>query len=280
MPLLYIDGANYIDNTDPKWEVYLAFVHSGTAAAEKHLAGFCTVYSFYAYPARRRLRLSQILVFPPFQRRGIASKILEQVYARARECGALDLTVEDPSEAFQLLRESVDVKRIVGSSSFYVDAVEDLLSKSKLMLSNGIRADTLLLPTRAVYERAERELKIHKAQLRKVWEVLLLMRLKSSNWEDDGLVQRVVEQIVRARLSSQESEKRLRDAARNKLVVDFKDDNFMMTKFVYLAPSQQVKYEEPSEEDKAKSVAYDKDVIQTRMECLEKINQSLKYNID
>ena len=69
---------------------------------------------------------------------------------------------------------------------------------------------------------------------------------------------------------------RLRDAARNKLVVDFKDDNFMMTKFVYLAPSQQVKYEEPSEEDKAKSVAYDKDVIQTRMECLEKINQSLQ----
>ncbi len=78
MPLLYVDGANYIDNEDPKWDIYLCLV--GGPSSPRAVAGFCTVYSFYAYPERRRLRLSQILVLPPFQRRGLASRMLEQVY--------------------------------------------------------------------------------------------------------------------------------------------------------------------------------------------------------
>ena len=44
--------------------------------------GFCTVYNYYAWPDRKRLRLSQILVFPPFQRQGIGQLL--------RACGTLE----------------------------------------------------------------------------------------------------------------------------------------------------------------------------------------------
>ena len=81
LPLLYVDGANYIDNTDPRWSVYLGVSSNGT------ICGFATVYTFYAYPARERLRLSQILVLPPHRGRGVASSLLRRAYDDAARRG-------------------------------------------------------------------------------------------------------------------------------------------------------------------------------------------------
>lgn len=55
--------------------------------------GFCTLYTFYAYPDKRRFRLSQILVLPPFQRHGIGAALLEGAYAMADKYDATDVTV-------------------------------------------------------------------------------------------------------------------------------------------------------------------------------------------
>ena len=258
MPLLYVDGANYIDNTDPRWEVYLAL--KGGA-----IAGFATVYSFYAYPARERLRLSQILVFPPFQRQGLASSLLERVYADAAARGALDLTVEDPSDEFQLLREKVDVRRL-SQSDQYAGAVEDALRKSKEMLANGMKAETLLLPTKRIYNKAESELKIHRAQLRKLWEVLLLRELRRSGWQN---ADQVVKQIVTHRLSSTASEKKLQAASQNKHIIDRNKDNFIMTRMFLPVPFP--KTTEQTEEERAKALEYDAERIGARMVGLEKL---------
>ena len=168
MPLLYVDAANYIDNTDPKWDIYLAVFRNNNSnnsssnnSSSRSVAGFCTVYSFYAYPETQRLRLSQILVMPPFQRKGIASGILQKVYATAVERECTDLTVEDPSEEFQKVRERVDLKRILDAEeNFYQKEVRAILDKSKAMLSNGMKAETLLLPTKTIYKKAEKELKV------------------------------------------------------------------------------------------------------------------------
>lgn len=269
MPLLYVDGANYIDNTDSKWEIYLAIMKQGTSEANKTtttVAGFCTVYSFYAYPERKRLRLSQILVFPPFQRKGIASAILKQVYENAVASEALDLTVEDPSEEFQLLRENIDVKRVVVSSPFYQDAVRDLLAKSKDMLANGIRADTLLLPKKNIYEKAERELKIHKAQLRKVWEILLYKCLEQENWPNG---EKIIKEIVRSRLSSDMEEKRMQQQASLKALVEgVGGENFIMMRSS--VPQQNFKMES-TEEEKAQKREYDLEQIELRIQTLNKI---------
>lgn len=55
--------------------------------------GYCTLYTFYAYPDRKRYRLSQILVLPPFQRKSVAANLLKAVYTLAEQINAVDVTV-------------------------------------------------------------------------------------------------------------------------------------------------------------------------------------------
>lgn len=66
--------------------------------------GFCTVYRFFSYPDRQRLRVSQVLVLPPFQRQGVGRALLEAVYALADSHNALDVTVR-PNLHFLLLMD-------------------------------------------------------------------------------------------------------------------------------------------------------------------------------
>ena len=55
--------------------------------------GFATVYSVFSYPDRKRMRVSQVLVLPPFQRQGVGRALLQSVYALADSHNALDVTV-------------------------------------------------------------------------------------------------------------------------------------------------------------------------------------------
>lgn len=55
--------------------------------------GFATTFEFYAWPTRSRLRLSQLLVLPPQQRRGIGAALLEAVHLTAQQRDALDVVV-------------------------------------------------------------------------------------------------------------------------------------------------------------------------------------------
>ena len=44
------------------------------------IAGYATIYQYYAYPANTRPRISQVLILPPFQRKGLGSKLLNTIY--------------------------------------------------------------------------------------------------------------------------------------------------------------------------------------------------------
>jgi len=62
------------------------------------------VYRFYAYPDRARLRVSQVLVLPQHQRRGVGRALLQAAHAAARACDALDVTVRPGPDVPQGLR--------------------------------------------------------------------------------------------------------------------------------------------------------------------------------
>ena len=47
----------------------------------------------FTYPDRRRMRVSQVLVLPPFQRQGIGRALLQSAYALADTHDALAVTV-------------------------------------------------------------------------------------------------------------------------------------------------------------------------------------------
>ena len=56
--------------------------------------GFATLYNgVFSYPDRRRMRVSQVLVLPPFQRQGVGRAILQSAYALADTRNAHYVTV-------------------------------------------------------------------------------------------------------------------------------------------------------------------------------------------
>ncbi|CAI5474058.1 unnamed protein product [Closterium sp. Yama58-4] len=145
----FIDNGQPIDSTDPLWTLSVVLQRpaapssssppSATAAAasapsaasgakegaaasakgeeEVVVVGFCTIYSFYHHPNSTRLRLSQILVLPPYQAMGHGSQLLNQVHAMACRVHAYDITVEDPSDDLQQLREALDCMRLLSLPS-------------------------------------------------------------------------------------------------------------------------------------------------------------------
>uniref|UniRef100_A0A1B6GEC1 Histone acetyltransferase type B catalytic subunit n=1 Tax=Cuerna arida TaxID=1464854 RepID=A0A1B6GEC1_9HEMI len=165
--LFYIDAASYIDVDDSKWQFFVLYEkYKSPTGVECHaVAGYCTVYEYYAYPDRTRPRVSQMLVLPPFQRRGLGVHLLCSVYQHYRGVNAVtDITVEDPNEEFQHLRDYVDASLCSTLDSF---------SPDKLRLGfNPAMADEACL-----------KFKINKKQARRVYEIL---RLKETNIHDDS----------------------------------------------------------------------------------------------
>ncbi|RWS18177.1 histone acetyltransferase type B catalytic subunit-like protein, partial [Leptotrombidium deliense] len=114
--LWFIDAASYIDIEDDRWDFFLLYEkvvsngipngQSGTSVIGYHFVGYMTVYRYYAYPENTRPRISQVLVLPPFQKKGLGVRLLEAVYSYYKtKKSVIDVTVEDPSDNFTRLRD-------------------------------------------------------------------------------------------------------------------------------------------------------------------------------
>ena len=107
---LHIDGASYIDDQDPRWELFLIF------GPQNEFIAYATVYPFLTAAGgnlkegfRERIRISQVFVLPPYQGQGHGRHLLQAIYNNAKERNALEITVEDPSEDFRRLRDGLDL---------------------------------------------------------------------------------------------------------------------------------------------------------------------------
>ncbi|KAJ2887314.1 histone acetyltransferase 1 [Coemansia aciculifera] len=118
--LFYIEGAQFIDDSDDRWRVFTVFerlVIGGMASYT--LVGFCTMYQFFSWPDRKRPRISQFLVLPPFQGQGHGSELYRYIYqAVLHNAEYADLTVEDPSEAFDDMRDRNDMRYLIQQDAF------------------------------------------------------------------------------------------------------------------------------------------------------------------
>lgn len=177
----------------------------GSGGADTHVvAGFATVYKFYAFPHGTRLRLSQILVPTPLQRRGVATTLLQAVRAVAVSSGAVDVTVEDPTDALQKLRvRALSHRLMYVLYSQDADSVADRVLRgttvqevADLRAARGIaevagaaraavagaqaastaeaRQASLECPAAVAAQLRER-LRLCKPQIRIVWEALLFL---------------------------------------------------------------------------------------------------------
>lgn len=176
--LLLVDGSNPIDVTDPNWEMYVIVEKIADPQGDHlhRLLGFAALYRFYHYPASLRLRLSQILVLPPYQQKGYGRRLLELLNHVAISESVYDLTVEEPVESLQRIRYYIDVPRLLACSSVQ-SAVNTAATRLKeANLSKRTQSSQLLPPLTAVDE-VRKSLKINKKQFIKCWEILIYLAL-------------------------------------------------------------------------------------------------------
>ncbi|OAF70109.1 Histone acetyltransferase type B catalytic subunit [Intoshia linei] len=144
--LFFVDAASYINVNDTSWNVFYLF--ETTQDVHKFI-GFITTYSFYKYPGTRRLRVSQAMILPPYQRRGHGSRLLKSIYQWAHQNSRIqDVSVEDASDQFQRIRDFVEYDIIKCSDEFKNDtlpyyspfqgAVADKISKKFCILRRRI----------------------------------------------------------------------------------------------------------------------------------------------
>ncbi|XP_041372189.1 histone acetyltransferase type B catalytic subunit-like isoform X2 [Gigantopelta aegis] len=164
--LFYIDAASFIDVDDDRWHYYLLFEkYKSNGNPMYAIVGYMTVYNYYAYPEKIRPRISQVLILPPFQKQGHGAQLLQTFY---NDCytrsEVLDITVEDPSENFQRLRDFVDTNNCIKLRYFQTD-----------YLYEGFSEDMV--------REAQDKLKLSKRQARRVYEILRLKVTDEKNKE-------------------------------------------------------------------------------------------------
>lgn len=104
----YIETASSIDFNDDKWEVVYIVKRIGE---QKMFVGYCTLYTFHNPFLGSKIRICQVLILPPFQGHGYGRKLLLFIYnLAASRSNISEITVEDPAEGFQNLRDLVDME--------------------------------------------------------------------------------------------------------------------------------------------------------------------------
>ncbi|KAK0569999.1 histone acetyltransferase 1 [Tilletia horrida] len=129
--LFNIEAASYLHEDEDNWEFYTVFERTKATTAEGqetdryHFIGYTSLYRFWCYPELFRIRLAQFVVLPPYQQQGhgpaLFSHVTDQMQTRPE---VLELTVEDPSEAFDRLRDSADLRRLLAPGGFEEQALK------------------------------------------------------------------------------------------------------------------------------------------------------------
>jgi len=117
----FIETADSLDFSVDRWEAVFLFkvLKQSISTTDQvvniqhryALVGYVTLFSFQNPILGAKLRICQALIFPNFQRQGLGHKMLITIYelAKSRQ-EVVEVTVEDPAPAFQILRDQVDCK--------------------------------------------------------------------------------------------------------------------------------------------------------------------------
>ncbi|KAF7294688.1 Histone acetyltransferase type B catalytic subunit [Mycena indigotica] len=126
--LLYIEAGSYIDEEEDTWEFIVLYEKRKRRATPDvstyHFVGYTSLYPFFCFPDRVRLRLSQFVILPPYQRSGHGSELYNALYQYVMSKPKIaELTVEDPAEAFEDLRDKNDLLMLLGNKQFMEEAI-------------------------------------------------------------------------------------------------------------------------------------------------------------
>ncbi|KAI0978314.1 hypothetical protein GJ496_002245 [Pomphorhynchus laevis] len=162
------DAGNSIDLNNDRWEIFITFEEYLTSDKQKRYApiAFCTLFKFYAYLDKIRPRVSQLLVLPPFQRRGHGSKMLDSVYNYFNKDDVKDITAEIPNADFVMVRDILLTKWCSKLQAFAADK-----------LATGF--------TQEMYTEGNIRTKASVDSLRRVYYILRIVSMIKNEKRDD-----------------------------------------------------------------------------------------------
>ncbi|KXL46811.1 hypothetical protein M433DRAFT_57957 [Acidomyces richmondensis BFW] len=224
---MFIEGGTILELsqawTTQRWKLFLLYevdAHSSPASGSPYsLIGYGTSYRCFTFPDRKntlqlkaeidtttspldlpcRERLSQFLIFPPFQGHGYGQDLYNAMYKYlSRPPNVCEFTIEDPNEAFDDLRDLCDL----------IMLQKHVPEFAKLRINTNIPADRLApdacIPTDLIVDGAARQrilkqTKLNERQFNRLVEMYTLSFIPKSN--------RSRTRITRKERSSNENDK-------------------------------------------------------------------------
>ncbi|KIV90214.1 hypothetical protein PV10_07543 [Exophiala mesophila] len=213
--VFFIEGGQFINLDDvdwtlDRWRVYLVYQKSqppNPKTSPYSFVGYATTYRFYKFQPIKsqaedfvspnaqkitpnkltsRLRISQFLITPPYQSSGHGSALYQAIYSEVMADPTIfELTVEDPSEEFDKLRDMNDFDVL---ESQFRDA--DIKIKST-PLSNAERGRVKRVPTGSLLpltklQEIRAKNKIASRQFARMVEMFLLAQIPLSHRATGG----------------------------------------------------------------------------------------------
>lgn len=172
----FIDGASAVD-LDEDWIVYFVIFTPQTTqsaviaqeTASPSFVGYFTAYKFYSAIDSYKSRVSQVLVLPSFQRRGIATLMLESYYQEMLADGnCKQIAVESSSFGFQQVRVMLDSSNLLKD-----DFGKECIAQ--------IRKDARFFPSPTKIKEFQGKFKLFYKQALDVIEFVLFLGLKTQD---------------------------------------------------------------------------------------------------
>ncbi|KAL1461955.1 hypothetical protein WDU94_013816 [Cyamophila willieti] len=167
--LWYIDCACFVDTDDDRWSYFFMYEKYQNDSREVcyALVGYATVYKYFTTPFTQppswRPRISQVFILPLYQGQGLGPRLYRSICDRfLGDKEVVSITVEDPSEECQYMRDYVDVS-----------ACAKLPGWGKQQLLKGYSPEM----EKEVFDK----LKLCKKQARRVYEILRLGATNMNN---------------------------------------------------------------------------------------------------
>ncbi|WWC87700.1 histone acetyltransferase type B catalytic subunit [Kwoniella dendrophila CBS 6074] len=175
--LLFIEGGSYVQEDEDSWEFITLYEKRKRPESEiytYHFVGYVSVYPFWCYPDQVRLRLSQFVILPPYQHQGHGSKLYSTLFAdMLSRKEVAELTVEDPAEAFEDLRDRNDLRFLIK---------QNILDDPMFQIGLSTCGDEKQRIQRIEWENTiKKKYKIAQRQFDRLLEMLLLRELNQLN---------------------------------------------------------------------------------------------------
>ncbi|KAF8321539.1 histone acetyltransferase type B, partial [Clavulina sp. PMI_390] len=175
--LLYIEAGSYIQEDEDKWEFVVLYERRRRRDGNVtyHFVGYTSMYPFFYFPDKVRMRLSQFVLAGPYQGQGHGALLYTALYQYCLSQDQIaELAIEDPSEAFEDLRDKTDLRMLFKNAEFMKEAYGDV-DGTGLNGKLGPPAD------KEWVVGWQKKLKMAGRQWERLIEMLILRRLDPTN---------------------------------------------------------------------------------------------------